>query len=413
VLWVCALMIEGSVSDTLASLFAEGIEGARKREQSEFDRLLEANHGRLVLFGAGTLGQQALNCLRADGVEPLAFSDNNSAVWGQSVSDLTVLSPEDAAHRFGASALFVVTIWNDKQRFAETAERLAALGCRRVVSSPGLRWKYRNRIPPFPFFFLDLPSRVHQSAADVFKAATLWEDEQSRREYLSQIRMRLLGDLEHLPPPVPNQYAPSDLFSPIESEVFVDCGAFDGDTVQSFISSWGGKFQAVKALEPDPSSYKKLVDYVERQPGSIAERVEVIQVAIGEETGVVPFRADGTMGAAVSADGDVRITCVTLDELFDAECVSYIKMDIEGQEPAALRGASRLLARCRPVLAICVYHELDHLWSIPIYLHQHLNDYALYLRPHKADGWDLIVYAVPVERLVARQMGHAVGRGAD
>jgi len=45
-------------------------------------------------------------------------------------------------------------------------------------------------------------------------------------------------------------------------------------------------------------------------------------------------------------------------------------MDIEGAEPDALRGASELLRKHLPVLAVCLYHRSEHLWQIPLYLHQ-------------------------------------------
>jgi hypothetical protein len=94
------------------------------------------------------------------------------------------------------------------------------------------------------------------------------------------------------------------------------------------------------------------------------------------------------------------VVCRTLDDLFDREAITYLKMDIEGQELGALHGALGVITRCRPVLAICVYHTQDHLWSIPLFLRRYLREYAFFLRPHKPDGWDLILYAVPRERVV-------------
>jgi FkbM family methyltransferase len=314
------------------------------------------------------------------------------------VDGLPVLSPNEAAREFGASALFVVTIWNDNHRFAETAAHLTRLGCRHVVASPPLRWKYQASIPTFPFFFLDLPSRIHDSAVDVIQASQLWDDDRSRLEYVAQVRLRLFGNLLQLPAPEPRQYAPNDIFVPVPQEVFVDCGAFDGDTVRTFITNWRDGFRSIFALEPDPASYRKLADFVQGLPRQLATRIDVLQVAVGEEPGQVRFRADGTMGAAIADDGNVIVACRTLDEMFEREPITYVKMDIEGEELHALRGARRLVSRCRPVLAVCLYHEPDHLWSIPQYLQRELTDYAFFLRPHKPDGWDLILYAVPRER---------------
>ena len=236
-------------------MLSEAIDSTRARERSEFDRIAAEHAGQIVLFGAGNLGRQALKALNEDRLRPVAIADNSRQMWGRDLNGMTILSPRDAADRFGATALFVVTIWNDRQRFAETAAMLGALGCRTVVASPPLRWKYQARIPVFPFFFLDLPSKILESSADAIRASHLWANDASRREYVAQVRLRFLGDLKGLPAPAPNQYSHRDLFVPDEREVFVDCGAFNGDTVDDFVSAWDGRFASIYALEPDPASF--------------------------------------------------------------------------------------------------------------------------------------------------------------
>ena len=78
---------------------------------------------------------------------------------------------------------------------------------------------------------------------------------------------------------------------------------------------------------------------------------------------------------------------------------TFIKLDIEGFEIDALRGGRETIRRHGPVIAVCVYHFQDHLWKIPLLLREWRNDYALFLRPHNEEGWDLVCYAVPRGRL--------------
>ena len=80
---------------------------------------------------------------------------------------------------------------------------------------------------------------------------------------------------------------------------------------------------------------------------------------------------------------------------------SFIKMDIEGAEGAALEGARRLIARHRPILAICLYHRQSDLWRIPLLIESICPGYRHYLRAHETDGWQTVGYAVPPERLKA------------
>jgi hypothetical protein len=92
---------------------------------------------------------------------------------------------------------------------------------------------------------------------------------------------------------------------------------------------------------------------------------------------------------------------VSLDELVAAgePPPTFVKMDIEGAEPAALRGAAATIREHRPALAVCVYHEQDHLWTIPLQLRALCGDgYRYFLRRHEPDTWDVVLYAVPSGR---------------
>lgn len=73
-------------------------------------------------------------------------------------------------------------------------------------------------------------------------------------------------------------------------------------------------------------------------------------------------------------------------------------MDIEGAELEALEGASGVIRRDRPVLAVCGYHKPDHLWRVLASLKNLAPDSALFIRSHCADGLDTVCYAVPPER---------------
>jgi hypothetical protein len=95
------------------------------------------------------------------------------------------------------------------------------------------------------------------------------------------------------------------------------------------------------------------------------------------------------------------VNCTRLDVALN-EAPTWIKMDIEGSEPAALRGAEMSITRHAPLLSICVYHSQDHVWSIPNQIAKLRPDYRFYLRPYVAESWDLVCYAIPPQRVVAR-----------
>ena len=371
----------------------------RAVERAEFDRL---SGGRdIVLMGAGELGRRVLGGLRRHGVDPLAFADNGKQ--GTMLDGVQVLSPEAAARQYGRQAAFVVTIWgaNRPHRFAHSRDQLHGLGCDVVCSFPSLFWKYPDGT--LPFYLQDLPSRLLEQRAEVLRAFDVWEDEASRAEYVAQVRLRVIADFDGLPHPVEHpQYFPDDLFPWSDQEWIVDGGAYDGDTVRMLSRLHGDRFGHLLALEPDPANFATLGATVAALPPAERAKIDCRQVALGAQRSTLHLDATGTAASAtslVSSAGTIAVAADTLDALVHGAAPTFIKLDIEGFEPAALEGGKMTIQRHGPVLAVCVYHLQEHLWTIPLLLRQWRDDYAFFLRPHNEEGWDLVCYAVPRARL--------------
>lgn len=383
----------------LETLLDPEVGRVRAWESGEFDRLSEGRP--IVLMGAGGLGRRALAGLRRHGVEPLAFADNGRA--GTEVDRLRVLSPSDAAAQYGRRAAFVVTIWgaNSPHRFAHSKEQLRGLGCDVVCPFPPLFWKHAPVL--LPFYLQDLPSHLHERRADVLRAFDIWHDDRSREEYVAQVRFRALADFDGLSHPVSDpQYFVTDLFDWDEHEWLLDAGAYDGDTIAGLTALRGDQFGHVLALEPDPANFARLQSRVAALPERIRGRIECRQVAVSSSPGTLHLDATGS--ASSSADvtasaGTIPIAADTVDHLAGGARPTFLKFDIEGGELAALEGARQTIVSHAPVVAVCVYHTQSHLWEIPLFLRALRKDYALFLRPHNEEGWDLVCYAVPQHRL--------------
>src|SRR5262245_6415495 len=162
----------------LEHLLSEPEESVAERARTCFDRDLRTFQKRIVLFGAGNTGRRILARLREDGIEPLAFSDNQSEQWGKTVDGLQVLSPNGAAASYGDNAVFVVTIYNNQHTFPDTREQLSVLGCVKVVSVIPVRWKYHETF--LPHYRDDLPQRILPQGDAIRAAYALWSDNLSR-----------------------------------------------------------------------------------------------------------------------------------------------------------------------------------------------------------------------------------------
>jgi len=381
----------------LSEILTESVDSVMQREGCALDEILNSRNRRCLIFGCGTLGKKAVGLFREIGVEPLALADSDPALWGTAHGGLTILSPQEAARQFGAHAVFFVTIWNDRHWFRSTQSRLAGLGCTSVCSYAPIFWRFGSR-------FMDLlllnepPHCVYKQLDQVFAAEKLWADSQSLATYRANLLWRSLGDPSLLPyPPPVNTYFPPDIFSIAPEEVMVDCGAFDGDTIRFTLDLVGARFNAIYAIEADSISTKKLNDYIAKLPDDIRKKIHKIECAVGEARGTIRFVMGGLL---TSSAGDIgqEVACLPLDELFENNPVTFIKMDIEGAEFGALQGGRHVLQRDRPVLAICVYHTQDDIWRIPLLIHGFLPEHKLFLRAYEGDGFQTVLYAVPPDR---------------
>ncbi|MEH2386624.1 MAG: FkbM family methyltransferase [Nostoc sp.] len=388
------------LNEQLENLLSEELDSVIKREQESFDKLAEPFEKSIVLFGSGQLGRKTLAGLRKLGIEPLAFADNNPELWHKSIDNLLVLSPKEAADRFGDKAVFVVTIWRacSTHRLAQTREQLQGLNCLKVVSCAFLFWKYPETF--LPHYCLDLPHKVFSETENIKKAFYILSDERSQYEYLAQLRWRILLDFDNLPSPIPQeQYFRQDIFTLSSDDVFVDCGSYDGDTIKKFLEYQNLFTGKIIALEPDQINFTKLEEYVHSLTSNIKERITLLPLAVGKQEERLRFAATGTASSVIKATGTIEVDCVTLDQLL-SECIpTFIKMDIEGAELDAILGAKTLIEKHSPILAICVYHCQNHLWQIPLLIQSLSNQYRFFLSPHGEECWDLIFYAVPVSRL--------------
>lgn len=387
------------MAPALEQLLAEDYTSVVARERKVFDESAHPHQRSLVFVGAGWMGAKALQAVRGAGIEPVAFADDNKAMQGRTVDGVPVFSMEEAASKFGLDAAFVVTLLRPEVPFTQVRDRLTALGCGKVVSSIPLFWKHPTGT--LPHAYVDLPSKLTAQAEQVKAAFRLMSDDASRRLYSAQIAYRLHLDLESIPEemPVSDQYFPTDLCALRGDEFFVDCGAFDGDTLRHFLAHSGGDFGRYLALEPDAKNFRKLQEYCATLAPGLQDRIDLQPFAVGRIDGTLRFDERGSNGSLLSQTGAVEVACRRLESLCGDGRPSYIKMDIEGGELDALEGMGTLCARFLPVLAVGVYHVQDHLWKIPLLMQNLSDDYRLFLRSYSKEGMELVCYAIPKARL--------------
>lgn len=379
----------GTQADLLENLLGKSA-GARNPVPRSPD-----HSDRIVLYGAGNLGRVVLSRLRASGVEPLAFADDTAAKQGCILDGLQVLKPEEVINRFGSNVIFAVTILNPALRFIEARERLHHRTGGDVLSLLDLARMFPNAL--LPYLQYDRPEKIVEHAERIRRAFQTFSGEKSREQFIAHLEFRLTAKYDVLPAKSQPAYFPRDLIGRFSSDAtFVDCGAYDGDSIRGFLAHQNRQFGAIFAFEPDNRNYEQLAAYVRSLGAEISSRIQLRRGAVGAHSGRVAFHETGDMSAAVVPDAAGKVDLFALDDAIpQSGTQTYIKFDIEGFELEALRGAARFLASERPTLAVSVYHRPADLWEIPLYLHDLDLGYRLDLRTEGEDGMDIVCYALP------------------
>ena len=222
-------------------------------------------------------------------------------------------------------------------------------------------------------------------------------DERSQQTLLDVVRGWLTADLWYfIHSYVPDQYFPADVIRLNDHETIVECGSNNGDTLKDIVQVTGGHFHKIICFEPNIDCIRQLKDAIRQCP----QPIELIEKGVGNAVEQMYFKDAGSSSKiATKEDHDYMIEVTTLDAEIQ-EDVSYIKMDIEGAELAALQGGENLIRKCSPLLAVCVYHKMSDIFNIARYLWQLQPDYQLYLRHHTCGAGETVLYAVLPERSI-------------
>jgi FkbM family methyltransferase len=182
------------------------------------------------------------------------------------------------------------------------------------------------------------------------------------------------------------QYAHAAV-APQPGDVAIDGGAGWGDTALWLADAVGPEGRVI-SVEVEDANLELVRRNVALNPGA---RIEVVEGALWSEPGRTLSFAPAGPSSRVG-DGGASATSVTIDELRPGR-VGFIKLDVEGAELEALRGAETTLREDRPRLAIAAYHHDDDLVALPAYLDELGVGYELYLDHFTPGLHETVLYA--------------------
>lgn len=218
-----------------------------------------------------------------------------------------------------------------------------------------------------------------------------FNDKKSLKVLDNHIKYRITLDgnyLLEIADPGFNHYFDEDIIKFEENEVFADGGAYHGIYSGKFINKTNESYKKILLFEPDTNNFKKAKKNLENR-----KNIDFYNIGLFSHKTSMNFKKgeEGESKISDSPEDSEIVEFIDLNEFKDD--ITFIKMDIEGAEKEALKGASKHLQKGAK-LAISVYHKIEDLYEIPRIIKEINPDYKLYLRHYGQSFVETLVYAV-------------------
>ena len=176
----------------------------------------------------------------------------------------------------------------------------------------------------------------------------------------------------------------------------LDCGAYIGDSVESICNAIPSAENYYYAFEPLKTNVCKMK--ANSRLFQICEEFNIFECGVGEEDKQLFFHLPDNgveIGGRFIDNPEGAIEKLEIRKIDDLDInyrgTVFLKMDIEGAELSALKGAENLIKERNPYMAICLYHRKNDLINIPLFIDSISSNYDFYLR----GGYHTILWAIP------------------
>lgn len=187
------------------------------------------------------------------------------------------------------------------------------------------------------------------------------------------------------------QYFEAEFIPKSENEIFVDAGCYDGATSIKFAKEWNPQYKRIYAFEAD-------IENCDRHGVVLKDELENFVLypnGLWNRDAELHFQSQGSAVSFISEEGTNKVTCKRLDDcIIPEDQVTFIKMDIEGAELEALQGASVIISKQKPKLAICIYHKDFDCVVLAQYILKLNPAYRFYIRHYGLGPTETVLYAV-------------------
>ena len=336
-----------------------------------------------IIYGCGNFGKKLSHALEKKDHKAYCFIDKN---FEGNYNDIQSYKVKDLEKIDNKELPILIAVFN---------REVDILGLRRTLVEAG----FNNVLLPseyFSYYKEELGWNFWLSSEDIFeknkskidKAKKLFTNSEV---FDSVVNYRKGIDSHNLNINKSVQYYPSEIAHLLPKNLsFVDIGAYDGDSIND-LEFANCTFEKVFAFEPDINNFKKLSANLRKKNLDAI----VFPIGLGDKNSLEFFSNDGSEASSFR-QGEKTVPICKLDSVIGNSFVNYIKMDIEGFEKFALSGSKEIIKNQLPALAICIYHNPDDLWEIPILIDEMFHKrYTFYIYTHAESTFDTVLYGIP------------------
>ncbi len=330
----------------------------------------------ILLYGMGNGADMIIDVFEQRGIVYADTFASDGFVRGHFFHGKRVISYTEALEKYGDFIIVMTFAVHDEAMLKHIKE----LSQKHIFLSPTVPIAGKG-------LFTSKYIKEHDEEFD--KAYNILADSKSKQTFLDVLNFKVSGKTDYL---FSCQSQKDEIYNNIlklnESEIIVDLGAYDGDTIREFLSFTNGKYQSITAFEPDEKNFRKL----ERKTAGL-ERIERFNLGAWDKEETLYFQKKAGRNSRQDENG-VPIKFNSVDNIVKGG-VSFIKMDIEGAELNALEGAKETIKRHKPKLYVCAYHRNEDFFTLPFKIKELCSDYKIYLRHHPyVPAWESNFYAV-------------------
>lgn len=335
----------------------------------------------IVIYGMGNGALKALAKCQEYRIDIKAIFASDEFVRGQSFLGYEIIKYSQIIERYGNDITILLAFGSESEIMLEHFFELAD--------------KHELLAPNFPLFgttHFDMEF-VHEHEQQFNKVYELLADDWSRFVFRNICNYKLTGKVAYLKNTATLRVADyKELFTIKPQEVYIDLGAYNGDTVKEFLDLVNGEYKRIIAVEPDAKNFKKLNRW---QQENNLPNVEIFAKGIWDKPDTLSFNTAGARSSSLDLEGNSVIEVESVDNILQGNCASWIKIDVEGAEAQALRGAAYTLSAYKPKLLVACYHREEDLFKLPLLIHELNPAYKIYFRKHPyIPAWEINIFAV-------------------